>query len=116
MPEVAWPERLPEGRCSHSGGTGFRQAHRLKGHWGGVGRSLAARAEFRRPPDPGRPSTEADRVKLPSSLSSKKPCQDFYTSCKIPDRLNRFGKAPRDVNSMPSEMLPPTGKLVFYAL
>jgi hypothetical protein len=55
-------------------------------------------------------------VKLPSLLSIKKPCQDFDRSCKDPDRSTSFGKAPRDVNSLPSRILQPTGKLVFYAL
>lgn len=36
-------------------------------------------------------------------------------SCKKPDMLRDFGKAPRDVNSIPSKILNPVGKLVFYA-
>ncbi len=54
-------------------------------------------------------------MKLPSLLSIKKPCQYFYTSCKNSLQVTRFGKAPRDVNSIPSKILSATGKLVFYA-
>jgi hypothetical protein len=57
---------------------------------------------------------------LPSNLSIKKPCQYFYRSCKTADTLaatlSRFGKAPADVNVIPSKALSPIGKLAFYAL
>jgi DNA-binding Lrp family transcriptional regulator len=57
---------------------------------------------------------------LPSKLSIKKPCQYFYRSCKTADTpaatLREFGKAPADVNAIPSRALSPTAKLVFYAL
>ena len=58
---------------------------------------------------------------MPSSnLSIKKPCQYFYRSCKTADTptatLRGFGKAPVDVNEIPSRSLSPIGKLVFYAL
>jgi len=57
---------------------------------------------------------------LPSNLSIKKPCQYFYRSCKTADtptaRIREFGKAPVDVNAIPSKQLSPIGKLVFYAL
>jgi len=57
---------------------------------------------------------------LPSNLSIKKPCQYFYRSCKTADTptatISGFGKAPADVNSIPSRCLSPIGKLVFYAL
>jgi hypothetical protein len=57
---------------------------------------------------------------LPSNLSIKKPCQYFYRSCKTADTLaatiREFGKAPADVNAIPSKSLSPIGKLVFYAL
>jgi hypothetical protein len=55
-------------------------------------------------------------MKLPSLLSIKKPCQDFDRSCKDPDRSKRFGKAPADVNAIPSKLLKPTAKLVLYAM
>lgn len=55
-------------------------------------------------------------MKLPSILSIKKPCQYFDRSCKTADRVTRFGKAPSDVNAIPSKVLPPIGKLVFYAI
>lgn len=56
-------------------------------------------------------------MNLPSTskLSIKKPCQYFDRSCKTADRLKHFGKAPRDVNSIPSKWLSPIAKLVFYA-
>lgn len=57
---------------------------------------------------------------LPSKVSIKKPCQYFYRSCKTADRqtatLTGFGKAPADVNAIPSRHLSPIAKLVFYAL
>lgn len=57
---------------------------------------------------------------MPSNLSIKKPCQNFYRSCKTADTLaatlSGFGKAPADVNAIPSKSLSPIGKLVFYAL
>jgi hypothetical protein len=57
---------------------------------------------------------------LPSNLSIKKPCQYFYRSCKTADTLaatlRGFGKAPADVDSIPSNSLSPIGKLAFYAL
>jgi hypothetical protein len=57
---------------------------------------------------------------LPSKLSIKKPYQYFCRSCKTADTpaatLREFGKAPADVNSIPSKALSPTAKLVFYAL
>ena len=57
---------------------------------------------------------------MPSKLSIKKPCQYFYRSCKTADTpaatLREFGKAPTDVNAIPSRALSPTAKLVFYAL
>jgi DNA-binding transcriptional ArsR family regulator len=57
---------------------------------------------------------------LPSKLSIKKPCQYFYRSCQTADTpaatLREFGKAPADVNAIPSKVLSPTAKLVFYAL
>ena len=57
---------------------------------------------------------------MPSNLSIKKPCQYFYRSCKTADTpaatLRGFGKAPADVNAIPSKSLSPIGKLVFYAL
>jgi len=57
---------------------------------------------------------------LPSKVSIKKPCQYFYRSCKTADTLTAtirgFGKAPADVNAIPSKVLSPIGKLVFYAL
>ena len=57
---------------------------------------------------------------LPSKVSIKKPCQYFYRSCKTADTqtatLTGFGKAPADVNAIPSQYLSPIGKLVFYAL
>lgn len=57
---------------------------------------------------------------MPSNLSIKKPCQFFYRSCKTADTLaatiREFGKAPADVNAIPSKSLSPIGKLVFYAL
>jgi hypothetical protein len=59
-------------------------------------------------------------LQLPSNLSIKKPYQDFYRSCKTADtlaaKLRGFGKAPADVNAIPSKSLSPTAKLVFYAL
>jgi hypothetical protein len=62
----------------------------------------------------------AGRLQLPSNLSIKKPCQYFYRSCKTADtptaRIREFGKAPVDVNAIPSKQLSPIGKLVFYAL
>jgi len=57
---------------------------------------------------------------LPSKVSIKKPCQYFDRSCKTADTLaatiRGFGKAPADVNAIPSKSLSPIGKLVFYAL
>ena len=57
---------------------------------------------------------------LPSKVSIKKPCQYFYRSCKTADTqtatLTGFGKAPADVNAIPSQYLSSIGKLVFYAL
>ena len=57
---------------------------------------------------------------MPSKVSIKKPCQYFYRSCKTADTptatLTGFGKAPADVNAIPSRRLAPIGKLVFYAL
>lgn len=58
---------------------------------------------------------------MPSNnLSIKKPCQYFDRSCKTADRqtatLTGFGKAPADVNAIPSRRLSPIGKLVFYVL
>jgi hypothetical protein len=57
---------------------------------------------------------------LPSNLSIKKPCQNFCRSCKTPDTpaaaVGGFGKAPADVNTIPSKSLSPTAKLAFYAL
>jgi len=58
---------------------------------------------------------------LPSNrLSIRKPCQYFYRSCKTADTLaatiRGFGKAPADVNAIPSRSLSPIAKLVFYAL
>ena len=57
---------------------------------------------------------------MPSKVSIKKPCQYFYRSCKTADRqtatLTGFGKAPADVNAIPSRHLSPIAKLVFYAL
>jgi len=57
---------------------------------------------------------------LPSNVSIKKPCQYFYRSCKTADTptatVRGFGKAPADVNAIPSNALSPIGKLVFYAL
>lgn len=57
---------------------------------------------------------------MPSNLSIKKPCQYFYRSCKTADTpaatLRGFGKAPAEVNAIPSRKLSPIGKLVFYAL
>ena len=57
---------------------------------------------------------------MPSNLSIKKPCQYFYRSCKTADTpaatLRGFGKAPADVNAIPSKSLSPIAKLVFYAL
>ena len=59
-------------------------------------------------------------MQLPSNLSIKKPCQNFYRSCKTADTLaatlRGFGKAPADVNAIPSKSLSPTAKLVFYAV
>jgi len=66
-----------------------------------------------------RPSGEG-RLPLPSKVSIKKPCQYFYRSCKTADTptatLTGFGKAPADVNAIPSRHLSPICKLVFYAL
>ena len=57
---------------------------------------------------------------MPSNISIKKPCQYFYRSCKTADTqaatLTGFGKAPADVNAIPSKSLSPIGKLAFYAL
>ena len=57
---------------------------------------------------------------MPSNLSIKKPCQNLYRSYKTADTpaaaLTGFGKAPADVNAIPSTLLSPIGKLVFYAL
>ena len=57
---------------------------------------------------------------MPSNLSIKKPCQYFYRPCKTADiptaTIREFGKAPVDVNAIPSKQLSPIGKLVFYAL
>lgn len=57
---------------------------------------------------------------MPSNISIKKPCQNFYRSCKTADTpaatLRGFGKAPANVNAIPSKSLSPTAKLVFYAL
>src|ERR1039457_4939506 len=76
---------------------------------------------------PASSATAADRrlpgegsLPLPSKVSIKKPCQYFYRSCKTADRqtatLTGFGKAPADVNAIPSRHLSPIAKLVFYAL
>ena len=57
---------------------------------------------------------------MPSKVSIKKPCQYFDRSCKTADRqtatFTGFGKAPADVNAIPSRRLSPIAKLVFYAL
>lgn len=57
---------------------------------------------------------------MPSNLSIKKPCQSFYRFCKTADTPATvggvFGKAPADVNAIPSKSLSPIAKLAFYAL
>ena len=114
VPGGAWGGRMSaDGRENYNGvGEGNTVGRSVHPGGGEVRDHEAASAAVCRADD--EKASEAWMTK-PSLFSIKKPCQYFDRSCKNSLQVKTFGKAHNDVNAIPSKILTPIGKLIFYA-